>query len=444
MKKLLLLISIILSINVAAQDDKTLTLTVSGQGKTQEEAKQVALRSAIEQAFGTFISSKTEILNDKLVKDEIVSVTNGNIQKFDVLSEVQLPDGGYATTLKAIVSVTKLTSFCENKGVEVEFKGGLFAANIKMQKLNEEAEYKTILNLCKVSKELLSKSLDYSLSVSEPVAYNNSTDNYSIKFIVTFSTNNNEKIFENYFWKTLSNIAMSEDEKQSYKQIEKPVFKIFKSTKFNEGDGACNHCNLPVRSNGELYNLRNKKSLSAIKNLMVYSNSYLYDFRIISEIDTISIKQTYTDKFGAKISNVDRKLLDNPDQITAHERLESYKELGSRQIETWSLWYNYYYGFPQCVFGNNGGGGDYGASNGMYYFQIITEEEFPSNFDAENLNLYVLEKSSLPIQFYYTHILRLDKLEKISKYKIEPWINNTTTKVADNSYVKKMGGSGKK
>jgi hypothetical protein len=51
---------------VFAQDaDKTVTIIVSGSGKTQDDAKQNALRSAIEQAFGTFISAKTEILNDK-------------------------------------------------------------------------------------------------------------------------------------------------------------------------------------------------------------------------------------------------------------------------------------------------------------------------------------------------------------------------------------------
>ena len=37
---------------VNAQDaDKTVTITVSGSGKTQDAAKQSALRSAIEQAF---------------------------------------------------------------------------------------------------------------------------------------------------------------------------------------------------------------------------------------------------------------------------------------------------------------------------------------------------------------------------------------------------------
>ena len=147
-----------------AQDaDKTVTLVVSGQGKSQDEAKQKALRSAIEQAFGAFISSKTEILNDNLVKDEIVSVANGNIQKFEIISEVQIPNGGYATSLKATVSITKLTSFVESKGFEVEFKGSLFGANLKQQRMNEDAEWKSIINICEVSNNILSNSIDYSI-----------------------------------------------------------------------------------------------------------------------------------------------------------------------------------------------------------------------------------------------------------------------------------------
>lgn len=93
MKKNILLLFFLFSYNIFAQDDKTVTLVVNGHGKTQDEARQNALRSAIEQAFGAFISSKTEILNDKLIKDEIVSVTNGNIQNYEVINEVQIPNG---------------------------------------------------------------------------------------------------------------------------------------------------------------------------------------------------------------------------------------------------------------------------------------------------------------------------------------------------------------
>lgn len=72
MKISLVLFSFIVSTFLYAQEsDKVVSITVTGSGKTQDEAKQSALRSAIEQAFGAFISSKTEMLNDKVVTDQI-------------------------------------------------------------------------------------------------------------------------------------------------------------------------------------------------------------------------------------------------------------------------------------------------------------------------------------------------------------------------------------
>ena len=158
-KKLTLLTLIFISINYSyAQDaEKTVTLVVSGQGKTPVLAKQNALRSAIEQAFGTFISSKTEILNDNLVKDEIVSISNGNIQKYDLLSEGYVPDGDYAVTVRAIVSISKLSDFCESKGIEIMFKGDLLSSNIQMIDLNKEGELVSMKNLKQISSDWLKK-----------------------------------------------------------------------------------------------------------------------------------------------------------------------------------------------------------------------------------------------------------------------------------------------
>ena len=56
--------------NQKAADD--ITLVVDGEGKDKTEATKNALRSAIEQSYGTFVSANTVILNDELVKDEIV------------------------------------------------------------------------------------------------------------------------------------------------------------------------------------------------------------------------------------------------------------------------------------------------------------------------------------------------------------------------------------
>jgi hypothetical protein len=274
MKKLILIFALIINLSAFSQDDKTVTLVVSGQGKTQDEAKQNALRSAIEQAFGTFISSKTEILNDNLVKDEIVSIANGNIQKFDIISEVQIPDGGYATTLKATVSVTKLTSFVESKGVEVEFKGSLFGANLRQQKLNEEAEYKAILNLCQTSNEILSKSLDYSLEVGDPIKAPESND-YQVLYTVKATPNNNFDQFVNNFHSNIKFISMPVAEQEDFKKLNKEIY-ILKVNYL------------------ENYFFRNIKSTIALQNLFLKSNKFIHNFEIQTNLDTIKVVTGYS------------------------------------------------------------------------------------------------------------------------------------------------------
>ena len=177
-QKLQLLIVLLCSLCIYAQEEKTITITVTGEGKTKEEAKQVALSNAIEQAYGTFISSKKEILSNKVVRDEFLLESNGNIKQSDVISEIEIPNGGFVTTLKSTISITKLIEFTEKKGEIVEFKGGLFSQKIKIQKLNEEAETSVINNLCLTSFEMLKKSVDFQLKFSDPVVIGNLKDNY--------------------------------------------------------------------------------------------------------------------------------------------------------------------------------------------------------------------------------------------------------------------------
>lgn len=225
MKQLILIVILALSINTYAQDEKTVTLVVSGQGKTQDQAKQNALRSAIEQAFGTFISSKTEILNDNLVKDEIVSVANGNIQNFEVISEVQTPNGEYSTSLKATVSVTKLTSFVESKGVVVEFKGSILAANVKQQMLNEQNEIKSIGNIVGTCKEILDLSCDFDILRGEPKQQNNNY-NWAVPITINVKFNKNIEQFNQYLFNSIKGLCMSPEEVLQYKKLEKKTFKI--------------------------------------------------------------------------------------------------------------------------------------------------------------------------------------------------------------------------
>ena len=269
MNKLILIMSLVLSINAYAQDDKTVTLVVSGQGKTQDEAKQVALRSAIEQAFGTFISSKTEILNDNLVKDEIVSVSNGNIQKFEIISEVQIPNGDYATSLKATVSVTKLTSFVESKGVVVEFKGSLFAFNVNQQILNEKNEIKAIEDLCTVISKLSDASFDYSIKVSDPIAVNASNEKWRIPMYISVSANDNLLSIANYINRTLNGLSLSIDEANNYIKLGKKIYPI----SFAANESQYNY-----------FAFRTEKAVKKIISQVYYFNHSILNFKISNGI----------------------------------------------------------------------------------------------------------------------------------------------------------------
>ena len=230
MKKILNIITlfILISNNFFAQEDKTVELTTTGTGKTKEIAIHIALRSAIEQAFGVFISSKTEVLNDELLTDQIISVSNGNIQRFDIISEMPIDDNtSFAVTVKSKVSISKLTSFIESKGIEVEFKGAVFAMNIKQQKLNEEAELKAIKEMAAILKNIADRSFDFEVAASgEPTASKNNTDKWNIPLIIKIKLNNNFENYKSYFQKTLSAITMTEAEANNYINLKKPIYSV--------------------------------------------------------------------------------------------------------------------------------------------------------------------------------------------------------------------------
>jgi hypothetical protein len=444
MKKLILIFALIINLSAFSQDDKTVTLVVSGQGKTQDEAKQNALRSAIEQAFGTFISSKTEILNDNLVKDEIVSISNGNIQKFDIISEVQIPNGGYASTLKATVSVTKLTSFVESKGVEVEFKGSLFGANLRQQKLNEEAEFKAILNLCETSNEILSNSLDYSIEASEPkkaermIRYDPKQDEYQVLFTVKLSPNKNFDEFIKYFYSNIKSISMAVPEIEDYKKLNKETYYL----KINET---------------ERYFFRNPKTVIALQNLFIKSNKYLHNFKVLTNLDTFNVKTccyNYQDNLGTQNIYYDYGIPKIWHLNSGGNR--SYKSEGSQnensgfpifnlltnnnaKISSWRTYFEYLHwlGNNNILFDVN----KYFTETGIFYrdngkpvsgywpempylaFPGININYVYDEEEERRKSLFIIGEVSLTKTDYYCTYLSIfseDKLSKISNISVKP------------------------
>jgi hypothetical protein len=213
-------------LSIAQTDNKDVVITASGSGTSQELAKQTALRNAIEQAFGAFISSKTEIFNDEIVADQMSSVSSGNVKSYEVLNESQLPNGTWASTLRVIVSVDKLTTFVEAKGITVEIKGGLFALNIKQQLLNEQGEINAITEMFRVLHEVMQTAFDYTIKSGDPKSLDAESKNWEIPLTVAAIANKNMDFCSNYLIKNLAAITLSLKEKESYQSLNKKVFEV--------------------------------------------------------------------------------------------------------------------------------------------------------------------------------------------------------------------------
>jgi hypothetical protein len=231
------LVLIFFTFGVFAQtDSKDVHITSSGSGETLEDAKQAALRSATEQAFGVFISSKTEIFNDQIVADQMASVSSGNIKSYEILNESQLPNGSWGVTIKSIVSVDKLASFVQAKGFAVEVKGGLFALNIKQQILNEQGEIKAISEMVGLLHEPMQSSFDYTIQSSDPKSLDAESKYWEIPLVVKATANKNMDFCANYFLKTLAALSLSSEEVSNYKSLNKAVFPIRINYNGNEQD----------------------------------------------------------------------------------------------------------------------------------------------------------------------------------------------------------------
>lgn len=201
MKKILFTLLIVFCVqNISAQTVDDVTLVVSGDGPTKEEATHVALRSAIEQAYGVFVSANTEILNDEMIKDEIATVTSGNVKSYNELSAAVLPNGNHLVSLQAVVSTKKLIAYAQSKGASCEFAGALFGANLKLYELNKKNTEIAFENLIKQAKALAPYLYNPVLEMGTP--RRNRSNNYDISFNIKLYSTPNTDEFINLIYST--------------------------------------------------------------------------------------------------------------------------------------------------------------------------------------------------------------------------------------------------
>ena len=140
MKKIIFLLFLFCQIsNVFSQE--TVKIVTYGSGKTYESALSIALRSSLEQAAGVFISNMAVVKNDSLIYDEVKSISNGTITKYDILAKVfDSTNAIHTLTIEAEIVPEKFLSFVKSVNNSIEFNGNAFIRNIKLNRLYKKNE----------------------------------------------------------------------------------------------------------------------------------------------------------------------------------------------------------------------------------------------------------------------------------------------------------------
>ena len=94
---------------LATKDSKVVVVTASGKGKTKDEARKNAYRTAIEKAVGVYVDAESLMQNYEMVKDRVNTISNADIKECETLEEKPLESGGFSVKIKATVAKKAIT-----------------------------------------------------------------------------------------------------------------------------------------------------------------------------------------------------------------------------------------------------------------------------------------------------------------------------------------------
>jgi hypothetical protein len=214
MKKVLLFIAVIFfTAATFAQDE--VTLTVIGTGENEEKATLQALRSAIEQTFGAFVSANTTILNDEIVQDQVVSISTGNVTKYEKNAVITLPNGHISVSLNATVAINKLMSYAQSKGIKAEFAGASYATNAKLLHLKIQSIQKAYEILVQQLEHISQEMFDFELILGK---HQRVSDMYTFDCVVDIYPNIASHNFRSLYMSTMKEFKLNESEIELCKQ----------------------------------------------------------------------------------------------------------------------------------------------------------------------------------------------------------------------------------
>lgn len=122
-------------------------LVVSGEGRSFEEAKHNAFRTAIEYTVGAIVAAEQEVENNRIRMNEILTYSSGYISSYKILNQ-SISDGRVSMTIDIEVSETRLKDFLLSKPNKIyEFESQRHQAQVDSYFYEREQGDRLLLSL---------------------------------------------------------------------------------------------------------------------------------------------------------------------------------------------------------------------------------------------------------------------------------------------------------
>lgn len=123
---------------------ETVTVEVQGLGKDAQSAEKNALYQAVERAVGTYLDNETVVKNEEVIRDKLLTVAQGFVQSYDVLSSPKERHDGsglWEIKIKAVVKKSDVGAALRSVGVMAADADGraAWATQITRLKSREDA-----------------------------------------------------------------------------------------------------------------------------------------------------------------------------------------------------------------------------------------------------------------------------------------------------------------
>jgi hypothetical protein len=151
----------------------TLTVTVSGYGNTPDDAERSAIQKAVRKAIGEFVDAETIAQNGELIKDEVLTYSDGFVESKKILTGPEKdPDlGVFAVTIEAKVVRNKLIERLRESKISVSLVSGDDLRTQAVSKVANVQDGRALLNKF-MNKEMLPERLLVAEVVSKDSAGN--------------------------------------------------------------------------------------------------------------------------------------------------------------------------------------------------------------------------------------------------------------------------------